>query len=511
MATELSAVRAFVKKFNDKYKVNYDLDDYMTRMRTEDSDTLYIGTFNKMLDQAIEHMSELKDFTVSHMLEDYNYYTMSYLNMYINSHPDLDPPLNVIRLKKTPDGYLKDVNEYLDKKVWGKVDAVGQKYEAREIRIRDMVRESKELDNLQGTAKENAAKKIAGYALALKRVNESHPMWWRIIHPFRNNAEQREARNFEKLLNENLSLDGNFNTYKEYFKSVNPVIYKIKNQIYAKANGRGEYDNYRINPVPVKDDKKPKAVDSVNNNKTNLKDIKKEEIKQEIDQGDIKQDEIITASEKFVNGLRNENKTLVNDLAGEVKDAVKKFAEDNFNSGIEDQTYAFSEQISDSLIEEGVKDLRSKALDICKQYDSFKSNNISKEKLDISVKENLYEMFHIMIEGLDGTNIPLKDKIVISQKTIDKFLNKTTPTSYDSETLGEFADNYLLKKDNEFLENKFGKDTETREAIKGACETIGIRVKIEGINLNEDSVSEVAEHIDNATQVVKDLNSNNVI
>ena len=84
MATELSTLHSLVQKFNDKYKVNFDLDDYMTRMRTENSDTLYIGTFCKMLDQAIENMSQLKDFTVSQMLLDYNDLAVGYMNMYIN-------------------------------------------------------------------------------------------------------------------------------------------------------------------------------------------------------------------------------------------------------------------------------------------------------------------------------------------------------------------------------------------------------------------------------------------
>ena len=507
MATELSTLRSLAQKFNDKYKVNFDIDDYLTRMRTENSDTLYIGTFCKMLDQAIENVSKLKDFTVSQMLLDYNDLAVGYMNMYIKDHPKLDPPLNVIRLTKSANGYLSDVNEYLDKKVWGKVDEVGQKYESREIRIRDMVRESKELGRLQGQERENAAKKIAGYALALKRVNESHPRWWRIIHPFRNNAEKREAQNFEKLLNENLSLNGNFTMYAETFKAVNPVINKIKRQIAAKAKGYGEYDNHRINPSPVKDDKKTKANASVNNDKTDLKDIEKEGINQD----GIKQNKVETATEKFVNGLKNENKTLVNDLIGEVKDAVKKIAEADLKDGIENQTYTFTEQISDSMIEAGIKELRGKALNICNQYDSFKSNKISKEDMDNAVKDNLHDMFDIMIGGLDGTNIPLKDKIVISQKTIDKFLNKTTPTSYDPQTLGEFADNYFLKKDNEFLEGKFGKEPETREAINGACEALGIRVKVEGIKLNEGNVADVAQQIENDPEVVKDLGSKNVI
>ena len=150
-------------------------------------------------------------------------------------------------------------------------------------------------------------------------------------------------------------------------------------------------------------------------------------------------------------------------------------------------------------------------MDICKQYDSFKSNKIGKDDLDNAVKDNLHDMFDIMIEGLEGTNIPLKDKIVISQKTIDKFLNKTTPASYDPQALGEFADNYLLKKDNEFLEGKFGKEPETQDAINGARQELGIRVKIEKINLNEGGEAEIAQQVDNAPEVAKDLGNNSLI
>ena len=506
MAIELTDVRRNVQIFNEKYKVNYDLDDFMTRMRTENHDDLYEGTFNAMLDQAIEHMSELKNFDVATMIYDYNYHTLSFVNMYIRSHPDLDPPLQTVTLKRgTNNDTLASAYRHLDKKVWGKVDEVGQKYESREIRIRDMVREARDFANLQGELKEDAAKKIAGYALALRRVNESHPLWWRIIHPFRNNAEQREAGNFEKLLNTDASLKGDFEKYGEDFKQVDPAIYKIREQIQNRAK------LYKIPGIKPEDDKKRKENDLAKEDKSKIKDVKKGELAQDADPEDLEDDEIESAAEKCRDMLDKRNGTLVEDIATEVKNAVKEFEKANIDAEVETKVYTFSEQISDSMIEVGVEALGEKALNICKQYDSFKSNKIGKEALDAAAKDNVHEMFHIMMEGLDGTQLPLKDKLVIVQKTIDKFLQKTTPAIDDPQTLGEFADNYLLKKDNEFLEDKFGKDTETREAINGACEALGIRVKIEGIKLGEGNVADVAQQIENAPEVIKDLGSSNVI
>lgn len=76
------------------------------------------------------------------------------------------------------------------------VDAVAENYLKGNIRIRDMVASKFEL-----VSKNDQRKfELASYAAALKKVNESRPLWWRIIHPFRNNAEQREARLIEDIL-----------------------------------------------------------------------------------------------------------------------------------------------------------------------------------------------------------------------------------------------------------------------------------------------------------------------
>ena len=43
--------------------------------------------------------------------------------------------------------------------------------------------------------------RIGAFMLAIENVNKSRPLWWRIIHPFRNNAEKRDAKELRTVLN----------------------------------------------------------------------------------------------------------------------------------------------------------------------------------------------------------------------------------------------------------------------------------------------------------------------
>lgn len=80
------------------------------------------------------------------------------------------------------------------------VEAVMENYLNGNIRIRDMVAVAGRF-NSNSKHQQN---ELASYAMALKAVNETRPLWWRIIHPFRNNAEQREAKNIEAILRNHL-------------------------------------------------------------------------------------------------------------------------------------------------------------------------------------------------------------------------------------------------------------------------------------------------------------------
>ena len=77
------------------------------------------------------------------------------------------------------------------------VDAVAENYMKGNIRIRDMVAFSESILALD-TTKNRAI--LASYALALKKVNEGRSFLWRVFHPFRNHAEQRDAGKMADML-----------------------------------------------------------------------------------------------------------------------------------------------------------------------------------------------------------------------------------------------------------------------------------------------------------------------
>ena len=78
------------------------------------------------------------------------------------------------------------------------VDAVAENYIKGNIRIRDMVAFSKSYNALSGKKNKTI---LASYALALKKVNEGRSFLWKVFHPFRNHAEQRDAKNIAAMLN----------------------------------------------------------------------------------------------------------------------------------------------------------------------------------------------------------------------------------------------------------------------------------------------------------------------
>ena len=76
-------------------------------------------------------------------------------------------------------------------------------YTNGKMRIRDMVsftRSAIENGNIKNNIE--AQRRIMGYSIALDRVNDSRSRFWRTIHPFRNNAEQRDAELMRQMLRE---------------------------------------------------------------------------------------------------------------------------------------------------------------------------------------------------------------------------------------------------------------------------------------------------------------------
>ena len=207
-------------------------------------------------------------------------------------------------------GMLQNVWDNMPK---NQVDAVIENYLNGNIRIRDMVAVAGRFN----TNNKHQQNELASYAKALKAVNDTRPLWWRIIHPFRNNAEQREAKNIEAILRDRLSsfADSAFTKVSEDLTHFN----EIEKETQAKVRDnemiivldiyseefenqlREEYDAMDIEFEPdVTEEEKAQAFER----------FKIERIKElEDEQFYARQQEILSA----LNLLPNQNNELVNE------------------------------------------------------------------------------------------------------------------------------------------------------------------------------------------------------
>lgn len=77
-----------------------------------------------------------------------------------------------------------------------------QAYMSGQIRLRDMREAVNDMPFADGGALDRTQiQRIATFMLAIENVNKGRTFWWRVIHPIRNNAEQRDAKELRTLLN----------------------------------------------------------------------------------------------------------------------------------------------------------------------------------------------------------------------------------------------------------------------------------------------------------------------
>ena len=81
------------------------------------------------------------------------------------------------------------------------VELTEQAYLKGQIRLRDIRENVNDMPFAVGKGVDtHQLKRIGAFMLAIENVNKERPLWWRIIHPFRNNAEKRDARELRTVL-----------------------------------------------------------------------------------------------------------------------------------------------------------------------------------------------------------------------------------------------------------------------------------------------------------------------
>ena len=105
-----------------------------------------------------------------------------------------------------------------------KIEYAKARYLNGDLRIRDMVAHTqKTLGDNQNNFNTEKLSVLIAYSKALKEVNANRSFMWKMFHPVRNNAEQREAARIEEMVKE-----------------------KAKMVVYDAAENRAMQDEYRI-------------------------------------------------------------------------------------------------------------------------------------------------------------------------------------------------------------------------------------------------------------------------
>lgn len=199
MPTDFSSQDLLLRNFNRKYVVEFSYEDFETEVRKNKSlEKNYLRAFSDFYRQALTNYADRKidSFSTREFLHDYENLMNGYKTV-INK--------DKTEIKKWPqsaellDKVQKDLSEKKNEIPDTKQEYIMKRYLDRKLPIRKMREYAKELMDSNCKDPEQLSV-VLGYSKALSEVNYNRPRWWRIIHPFRNRAEKREANLFKKMV-----------------------------------------------------------------------------------------------------------------------------------------------------------------------------------------------------------------------------------------------------------------------------------------------------------------------
>lgn len=188
-----------IKMIKETYGVELDLSYYLKQSKLSSPEDALIRMFREAFQQI--YLKDTLDMSGKsskcvEFFKDFNNYVVFNLRE--------DAPLNRSSAPKremglSPMEQYRIIKEIRNTGPKNDIEAVMMNYKKGNIRIRDMVAFAKNIDRHGGLTPKNM-RILASYAEALKRVNASRTIGWKWRHPWRNNAEQRDAKVIEDLI-----------------------------------------------------------------------------------------------------------------------------------------------------------------------------------------------------------------------------------------------------------------------------------------------------------------------
>lgn len=270
MGLDLTKFDKSVSDFNKKYNTNFSLAAYETKVEVMGNfgggtsvDVTYKGMFAALCRMFIISTIEEKNISGCSLIAMMDEFETNIMRPYSKEAKSnkLNHPKPYGGLKKEDRiDYLKHVLGNIPKNA---TELAKWRYQNGEIRIRDMVEVANNADKSNSDTIINL-EKLGAYAQALESVNAERSFWWKVFHPFRNNAEKREARNIRAKIKD--VVDNTFSLAAGQEEQ----IYKSANMTFAQIKVFESELNAEVDLMKIRVNLNKASLFKVDNNEENL-------------------------------------------------------------------------------------------------------------------------------------------------------------------------------------------------------------------------------------------------
>ena len=216
MSINWTALEARAKEFNEQYRTSFNYSDFYSKLKTINrlttdnaADIVYKGTLGTVLKDAMvaachsrgsAKRGERGAVDLMDVVKNFEEYLMQpFVNecKTAGENPYPKPYGGMTRMQR-----IELVERMLNTTPKNDVELTERAYLKGQIRLRDIRENVGDMPFAGGRGVDtHQLQRIGAFMLAIENVNKSRPLWWRIIHPFRNNAEQRDAKELRTVLN----------------------------------------------------------------------------------------------------------------------------------------------------------------------------------------------------------------------------------------------------------------------------------------------------------------------
>ena len=208
-----------LNSFNNRYKVNFSFESYDSQSLKEKNlatplkgvkgisreNLKYRNAFLNIYKECVQNMvdKKLNTFRPEELVQEFEKLMGDY-RRYCNDNGETAPDANGgWRGTEHMDAMRTTVNSIRSPRVARE----SERYLSGELRVRDVRAYVRSLAENNGSMSNLGPEELANvmvYREAIKNAVESRPFWWKIIHPFKNNAEQKAVGVLNDLVSINM-------------------------------------------------------------------------------------------------------------------------------------------------------------------------------------------------------------------------------------------------------------------------------------------------------------------